>query len=182
LFLQNISGFMVGRQYETGGIARDGAKLVTAVACAAVPKITVLVGGCVRGGQLRHVRAGLSGRAFCSCWPNARISVMGGEQAASVLATVRRDDLALEGKRWSTMDEEALQGGRSGRNTRMKGSPYYATARLWDDGIILPSETRRVLGLAILGLPRTRRSSRHGLACSGCEPVNAGRPSTHARS
>jgi 3-methylcrotonyl-CoA carboxylase beta subunit len=147
LFLQNISGFMVGRQYEAGGIAKDGAKLVTAVACARVPKVTVIVGGSFGAGNY-----GMCGRAysprFLFTWPNARISVMGGEQAASVLATVRRDNLAAEGKAWSAKDEDAFKAPiRAQYET--EGHPYYATARLWDDGIILPSETRRVLGLAL---------------------------------
>jgi 3-methylcrotonyl-CoA carboxylase beta subunit len=146
LFLQNISGFMVGRQYEAGGIAKDGAKLVTAVACAQVPKITVLVGGSFGAGNY-----GMAGRAysprFLFTWPNSRISVMGGEQAASVLATVRRDNFEAEGKAWSVEDEEAFKAPIRAKYEE-EGSPYYATARLWDDGIILPSETRRVLGLA----------------------------------
>src|SRR6187399_2091252 len=147
LFLQNISGFMVGRDYEAGGIAKDGAKMVTAVACAQVPKITVIVGGSFGAGNY-----GMCGRAygprFLFTWPNARISVMGGEQAASVLATVRRDNLEAEGKTWSTADEDAFKAPiRAQYET--EGNPYYATARLWDDGIILPSETRRVLALAL---------------------------------
>jgi 3-methylcrotonyl-CoA carboxylase beta subunit len=146
LFLQNISGFMVGRQYEAGGIAKDGAKLVTAVACAQVPKITVLVGGSFGAGNY-----GMCGRAysprFLFTWPNSRISVMGGEQAASVLATVRRDNIESEGHSWSPEDEEGFKAPIRDRYDQ-EGSPYYATARLWDDGIILPSETRRVLGLA----------------------------------
>jgi 3-methylcrotonyl-CoA carboxylase beta subunit len=146
LFLQNISGFMVGRQYEAGGIAKDGAKLVTAVACAQVPKITVLVGGSFGAGNY-----GMAGRAysprFLFTWPNSRISVMGGEQAASVLATVRRDNFEAEGKAWSADEEEAFKAPIRARYEE-EGSPYHATARLWDDGIVLPSETRRVLGLA----------------------------------
>nr|WP_246717664.1 carboxyl transferase domain-containing protein [Microvirga flocculans] len=146
LFLQNISGFMVGRQYEAGGIAKDGAKLVTAVACAQVPKITLLVGGSFGAGNY-----GMCGRAysprFLFIWPNSRISVMGGEQAASVLATVRRDNIEAEGKSWSADEEEAFKAPIRDRY-EAEGSPYYATARLWDDGIILPSETRRVLALA----------------------------------
>jgi len=146
LFLQNISGFMVGRQYEAGGIAKDGAKLVTAVACAQVPKVTLLVGGSFGAGNY-----GMCGRAysprFLFTWPNSRISVMGGEQAASVLATVRRDNLEAEGKAWSPEEEEAFKAPIRAKY-ETEGSPYYATARLWDDGIILPSETRRVLGLA----------------------------------
>jgi 3-methylcrotonyl-CoA carboxylase beta subunit len=146
LFLQNISGFMVGRQYEAGGIAKDGAKLVTAVACAQVPKITVLVGGSFGAGNY-----GMCGRAysprFLFTWPNSRISVMGGEQAASVLATVRRDNIEADGRSWSADEEEAFKAPIRAKYED-EGSPYYATARLWDDGIILPSETRRVLGLA----------------------------------
>jgi 3-methylcrotonyl-CoA carboxylase beta subunit len=146
LFLQNISGFMVGRQYEAGGIAKDGAKLVTAVACAQVPKITILIGGSFGAGNY-----GMAGRAysprFLFTWPNARISVMGGEQAASVLATVRRDNIEADGRTWSADEEEAFKSPIRERIEK-EGSPYYATARLWDDGIILPSETRRVLGLA----------------------------------
>jgi 3-methylcrotonyl-CoA carboxylase beta subunit len=146
LFLQNISGFMVGRQYEAGGIAKDGAKLVTAVACAQVPKITVLVGGSFGAGNY-----GMAGRAysprFLFTWPNSRISVMGGEQAASVLATVRRDNIEAEGRNWAPEEEEAFKAPIRKRYEE-EGSPYYATARLWDDGIILPSETRRVLALA----------------------------------
>ena len=146
LFLQNISGFMVGRQYEAGGIAKDGAKLVTAVACARVPKITVIVGGSFGAGNY-----GMCGRAygprFLFTWPNARISVMGGEQAASVLATVRRDNLEAEGKTWSAEEEETFKAPLR-QQYETEGHPYYATARLWDDGIILPSETREVLALA----------------------------------
>jgi 3-methylcrotonyl-CoA carboxylase beta subunit len=146
LFLQNISGFMVGRQYESGGIAKDGAKLVTAVACARVPKITLLTGGSFGAGNY-----GMCGRAysprFLFSWPNSRISVMGGEQAASVLATVRRDNIEAEGKVWSAEEEAAFKSPIREKYER-EGSPYHATARLWDDGIILPSETRRVLALA----------------------------------
>ncbi|MBV9245865.1 MAG: methylcrotonoyl-CoA carboxylase [Methylobacteriaceae bacterium] len=146
LFLQNIAGFMVGRDYEAGGIAKDGAKLVTAVACARVPKITVIIGGSFGAGNY-----GMCGRAyqprFLFTWPNARISVMGGEQAASVLATVRRDNLEADGKPWSAAEEEAFKAPIR-EKYETEGSPYYATARLWDDGIILPHETRRVLALA----------------------------------
>ncbi len=146
LFLQNISGFMVGSQYEAGGIAKDGAKLVTAVACARVPKITLLVGGSFGAGNY-----GMCGRAysprFLFTWPNSRISVMGGEQAASVLATVRRDNIEADGRAWPAEDEEAFKAPIRAKYEE-EGSPYHATARLWDDGIILPSETRRVLALA----------------------------------
>ncbi len=147
LFLQNITGFMVGRQFEAGGIAKDGAKLVTAVACAQVPKITLLVGGSYGAGNY-----GMCGRAysprFLFTWPNSRISVMGGEQAASVLATVKRENFEAEGKDWSAEEEEAFKAPIRA-NYEAEGHPYYATARLWDDGIILPSETRRVLSLAL---------------------------------
>ncbi len=159
LFLQNITGFMVGRDYEAGGIAKDGAKLVTAVACAKVPKITVIVGGSYGAGNY-----GMCGRAygprFLFMWPNARISVMGGEQAASVLATVRRDNIEAEGGSWSAEEEEAFKAPIRARY-EAEGHPYHATARLWDDGIIMPQETRRVLGLALSAtlnapIPETR--------------------------
>jgi 3-methylcrotonyl-CoA carboxylase beta subunit len=147
LFLQNIVGFMVGRDYESGGIAKDGAKMVTAVACARVPKITLIVGGSFGAGNY-----GMCGRAygprFLFTWPNARISVMGGEQAASVLATVRRDNIEAGGGTWSEVEEEEFKQPIREQYER-EGSPYYATARLWDDGIILPGETRRVLSLAL---------------------------------
>jgi 3-methylcrotonyl-CoA carboxylase beta subunit len=146
LFLQNIVGFMVGRDYEAGGIAKDGAKMVTAVACAQVPKITVIVGGSYGAGNY-----GMCGRAygprFLFTWPNARISVMGGEQAASVLATVKRDNIEAGGGTWSTAEEEEFKAPVRAQYEE-EGNPYYATARLWDDGIIAPSETRRVLALA----------------------------------
>jgi 3-methylcrotonyl-CoA carboxylase beta subunit len=146
LFLQNISGFMVGREYEAGGIAKDGAKMVTAVACAQVPKVTLIVGGSFGAGNY-----GMCGRAygprFLFTWPNARISVMGGEQAASVLATVKRDNVEADGKTWSAAEEDAFKAPIR-EQYETEGNPYYATARLWDDGIILPSETRRVLALS----------------------------------
>jgi 3-methylcrotonyl-CoA carboxylase beta subunit len=146
LFIQNISGFMVGRDYEAGGIAKDGAKMVTAVACAQVPKVTLIVGGSYGAGNY-----GMCGRAysprFLFTWPNARISVMGGEQAASVLATVRRDNIEASGRTWSAGDEEKFKQPIRD-NYEREGNPYYATARLWDDGIIAPQETRRVLALA----------------------------------
>ena len=146
LFLQNIVGFMVGKDYEAGGIAKDGAKMVTAVACAQVPKITLILGGSYGAGNY-----GMCGRAygprFLFMWPNARISVMGGEQAASVLATVKRDNIEAGGGKWSEVEEEEFKAPiRDQYET--EGNPYYATARLWDDGIIAPSETRRVLALA----------------------------------
>jgi 3-methylcrotonyl-CoA carboxylase beta subunit len=147
VFLQNISGFMVGGKYEAGGIAKDGAKLVTAVASAEVPKFTVLIGGSFGAGNY-----GMCGRAysprFLFTWPNSRISVMGGEQAASVLATIRRDGLAGRGQIWPAADEEAFKAPIRERY-ETEGDPYYATARLWDDGVIDPAQTRDVLGLAI---------------------------------
>ncbi len=147
LFLQNISGFMVGRKYETGGIAKDGAKLVTAVATTAVPKFTVLIGGSFGAGNY-----GMCGRAysprFLFTWPNSRISVMGGEQAASVLATLRRDNLEAQGRAWPA-EEEATFKAPIRAQYEAQGSPYYATARLWDDGIVDPAKTRDVLGLAL---------------------------------
>ncbi|HET8604202.1 MAG TPA: carboxyl transferase domain-containing protein [Marmoricola sp.] len=147
VFLQNISGFMVGREYENGGIARDGAKLVTAVACSVVPKFTVVIGGSFGAGNY-----GMCGRAydprFLWMWPNARISVMGGEQAASVLATVRRDGIERRGQSWSAEDEEAFKEPIRAQYEH-QGSPYYSTARLWDDGIIDPLDTRRVLGMGL---------------------------------
>ncbi|HEY5762279.1 MAG TPA: carboxyl transferase domain-containing protein [Rhodocyclaceae bacterium] len=147
VFLQNITGFMVGRKYENGGIARDGAKMVTAVATAKVPKFTVVIGGSFGAGNY-----GMCGRAysprFLWMWPNARISVMGGEQAASVLATVRRDGIEAAGKTWAKDDEESFKAPiRAQYETQ--GHPYYASARLWDDGIIDPADTRRVLGLGL---------------------------------
>jgi len=147
LFLQNIAGFMVGAKYEAGGIAKDGAKLVTAVACAQVPKITLVIGGSYGAGNY-----GMCGRAygprFMFSWPNSRISVMGGEQAASVLAQVKRDGMEARGEMWSAEDEAAFRAPIRARYEE-EGNPYFATARLWDDGIIAPSESRRVLALAL---------------------------------
>jgi len=147
LFLQNITGYMVGRKYEAGGIARDGAKMVTAVATARVPKFTVILGGSFGAGNY-----GMCGRAysprFLWMWPNARISVMGGEQAAAVLATVRRDAIEAKGGSWSRDEEEAFRQPIREQYER-QGHPYYASARLWDDGVVDPAETRRLLGLAI---------------------------------
>jgi acetyl-CoA carboxylase carboxyltransferase component len=147
VFLQNITGFMVGKEYEVGGIARDGAKLVTAVACAEVPKFTVVIGGSFGAGNY-----GMCGRAYSPrqlwMWPNARISVMGGEQAASVLATVKRDGMTAAGKTWGSDDEEAFKAPIRAQY-EAQGHPYYATARLWDDGVIDPLDTRRVLALGI---------------------------------
>jgi 3-methylcrotonyl-CoA carboxylase beta subunit len=147
VFLQNITGFMVGRKYEAGGIAKDGAKLVTAVATAGVPKFTVIVGGSFGAGNY-----GMCGRAygprFLFMWPNARISVMGGEQAASVLATIRRDNIEAKGGAWTPEQEEEFKRPLREQFER-EGHPYYASARLWDDGVIDPADTRDVLGLAI---------------------------------
>lgn len=159
LFLQNISGFMVGGKYEAGGIAKDGAKLVTAVATASVPKITVLIGGSFGAGNY-----GMAGRAysprFLFSWPNSRISVMGGEQAAAVLATIKRDAMEARRETWSAEEEAAFKAPVRARYEE-EGSPYYATARLWDDGIIDPAQTRDVLGLAFaatLNQPIARRA------------------------
>ncbi len=146
IFLQNITGFMVGKKFEHGGIAKDGAKMVTAVACSRVPKYTVIIGGSFGAGNYAMCGRAYSPRMMWT-WPNARISVMGGEQAASVLATIRRDNLEAEGGDWSADEEEAFKTPVRDRYDA-EGNPYYATARLWDDGIILPSETREVLGLA----------------------------------
>jgi 3-methylcrotonyl-CoA carboxylase beta subunit len=147
LFLQNIAGFMVGRKYETGGIAKDGAKLVTAVATTAVPKLTVLIGGSFGAGNY-----GMCGRAYSPrllfTWPNSRISVMGGEQAASVLATLRRDNIEAKGGTWPAEAEAEFKAPIRAQY-EAQGSPYYATARLWDDGIIDPALTRDVLGLGL---------------------------------
>ena len=159
VFLQNISGFMVGGKYEAGGIAKDGAKMVTAVASAEVPKFTVLIGGSFGAGNY-----GMCGRAFgprfLFSWPNSRISVMGGEQAASVLATIRRDGLEARGETWPQEDEDAFKAPIRERY-EAEGDPYHATARLWDDGVIDPAQTRDVLGLAISAalnapIPETR--------------------------
>jgi 3-methylcrotonyl-CoA carboxylase beta subunit len=147
VFLQNITGFMVGRKYENAGIAKDGAKMVTAVACSSVPKFTVVIGGSFGAGN--YAMCGRAyGARFLWMWPNARISVMGGEQAASVLATVRRDGIEAAGKAWSADEEEAFKAPIREQYER-QGNPYYASARLWDDGIIDPADTRRVLGLGL---------------------------------
>ena len=147
VFLQNITGFMVGRKYENEGIARHGAKMVTAVSTASVPKFTILIGGSFGAGNY-----GMCGRAFgprlLFLWPNARISVMGGEQAASVLATVRRDGIEAKGGEWSAEEEAEFKAPIRAQYEK-EGHPYYATARLWDDGIIMPADTRRVLALGL---------------------------------
>lgn len=147
LFLQNISGFMVGRSYEAGGIAKHGAKMVTAVACARVPKLTVVIGGSYGAGNYSMCGRAYSPR-FLWMWPNAKISVMGGEQAASVLATVKRDQIEGRGEEWPAEEEAAFKDPiRAQYETQ--GNAYYATARLWDDGVIDPLETRQVVGLAL---------------------------------
>ena len=159
LFLQNISGFMVGGKYEAGGIAKDGAKLVTAVASAEVPKFTMMIGGSFGAGNY-----GMCGRAysprFLFTWPNARISVMGGEQAASVLAQVKRDGMEAKGETWAKDDEEKFKAPVRARY-EAEGDPYHATSRMWDDGIVDPTQTRDVLGLSISAslnapIPETR--------------------------
>src|SRR5262249_52925500 len=159
LFLQNIAGFMVGSQYEAGGIAKDGAKMVTAVACAQVPKITVIIGGSHGAGNYS-----MCGRAFgprfLFTWPNARISVMGGDQAASVLAFVKRENIEAEDGTWAEVEEEECKQ-RIREQYEAEGNPCYAAARVWDEGIIAPAETRRVLMLTFSAtlnapIPRTR--------------------------
>jgi 3-methylcrotonyl-CoA carboxylase beta subunit len=159
IFLQNITGFMVGRKYENEGIARHGAKLVTAVATAAVPKLTVVIGGSFGAGNY-----GMCGRAysprFLYMWPNARISVMGGEQAASVLATIRREGVESKGGTWTNEQEQAFKAPILEQFER-EGHPFHASARLWDDGVIQPADTRRVLGLSMSAalnaeIPETR--------------------------
>ena len=162
VFLQNITGFMVGRKYENEGIARHGAKMVTAVACARVPKLTVIVGGSFGAGNY-----GMCGRAYAPrflwSWPNSRISVMGGEQAANVLATVRRDAIEAKGGTWSA-DEESEFKAPIRAQYEEQGNPYYATARLWDDGVIDPADTRRCLALGLaLGLRQPVPETRFGV-------------------
>jgi 3-methylcrotonyl-CoA carboxylase beta subunit len=162
LFLQNITGFMVGRKYENAGIAKDGAKMVTAVSTVQVPKITMVIGGSFGAGNY-----GMCGRAFSPrflwTWPNSRISVMGGEQAASVLARVRRDSMEARGESWSADDEEAFRAPIR-EQYETQGNPYYATARLWDDGIVDPAQSRRALGLSLsAALNAPQRETRFGL-------------------
>ena len=152
LFLQNITGFMVGRRAENGGIAKDGAKLVMAVATARVPKLTLIVGGSFGAGNY-----GMCGRAysprFLFMWPNAKISVMGGEQAASVLATIQRDNREAAGEAWSAAEEDAFKAPIRAQY-EVQGSAYYSSARLWDDGVIEPANSRAVLGLALAAAMR----------------------------
>jgi 3-methylcrotonyl-CoA carboxylase beta subunit len=147
LFLQNITGFMVGQKYENSGIAKDGAKMVTAVACARVPKLTLIIGGSFGAGN--YAMCGRAyGARFLWTWPNARISVMGGEQAAMVLATVRRDGLEARGEKWPEDEEQTFKDDIREQYEK-QGHPYYASARLWDDGVVDPVDTRRVMGLAL---------------------------------
>ncbi|MYE58096.1 MAG: methylcrotonoyl-CoA carboxylase, partial [Alphaproteobacteria bacterium] len=147
VFLQNITGFMGGRKYESGGIARDGAKMVHAVACARVPKFTVVIGNSFGAGN--YAMCGRAyGPRFLFTWPNARVSVMGAEQAATVLATVRRDALARDGRDWPDEEEAAFRQPILDQY-ETQGHPYYGSARLWDDGVIDPPQTRMVLALAI---------------------------------
>jgi 3-methylcrotonyl-CoA carboxylase beta subunit len=160
LFLQNITGFMVGKRAEAGGIAKDGAKLVTAVACANVPKLTVIIGGSYGAGNYAMCGRAYSPR-FLFQWPNSRISVMGGEQAASVLATVKRDQ--LKGAAWSAEEEESFKAPIREQYER-QGHPYYASARLWDDGVIDPADTRRILSLSLAAVRNApERDTRFGL-------------------
>jgi 3-methylcrotonyl-CoA carboxylase beta subunit len=161
VFLQNITGFMVGREYEAGGIAKHGAKMVTAVACARVPKFTVIIGGSFGAGNYSMCGRAYSPR-FLWMWPNARISVMGGEQAASVLATVRQDAKRARGEDWPAEEQERFKDPIR-EQYEAQGNPYYYTARLWDDGVIDPADTRTVLGLAL-----------GAAANAGLEPVNNG--------
>ncbi|HEY4213490.1 MAG TPA: carboxyl transferase domain-containing protein [Steroidobacteraceae bacterium] len=162
LFLQNITGFMVGRKAEAGGIAKDGAKLVTAVACAEVPKLSVIIGGSYGAGNYAMCGRAYSPRLLFQ-WPNARISVMGGEQAASVLATIKRDQLQAGGKSWPAADEEAFKQPIREQYER-QGHPYYSSARLWDDGVIDPADTRRILGLSLAAVSRRPvESTRYGI-------------------
>ncbi len=162
IFLQNVTGFMVGKAYENSGIAKDGAKMVTAVATSHVPKFTVIIGGSFGAGNYA-----MCGRAYQPrmlwMWPNARVSVMGGEQAASVLATIRRDALEAAGKKWPESEEEAFK--QPIRDSyEAEGHPYYATARLWDDGVIDPIDTRHVLGLALsAAMNAPIKRGRHGI-------------------
>ena len=147
VFFQNITGFMVGKEYENAGIAKDGAKMVTSVACARVPKYTVVIGGSFGAGNYA-----MCGRAYGArmlfTWPNARISVMGGEQAAHVLTTVRRESMLARGNAWPASEEEEFMDGIRNQY-ESEGHPYFASARIWDDGVIDPVETRHVLGMAL---------------------------------
>ena len=147
MFLQNITGFMVGKKYEAGGIAKDGAKLVTATSTARVPKFTVIIGGSFGAGNYAMCGRGFLPR-FLWMWPNSRIAIMGGEQAANVLATLRRDNLEAEGRTWPKEEEDKFKAPILAQFEH-QSSAYYSTARLWDDGIVDPAETRNVLGLCL---------------------------------
>ncbi|HNO94688.1 MAG TPA: carboxyl transferase domain-containing protein, partial [Anaerolineales bacterium] len=148
IFLQNITGFMVGKEYETGGIAKDGAKMVHAVATTRVPKLTLVIGGSFGAGN--YAMAGRAyGSNFLWMWPNARISVMGGEQAANVMLTIKQDQLVREGKSPLTTEEAEEFKRPLLEKYEREGSPYHSSARLWDDGVIDPADTRQVLGLAL---------------------------------
>ena len=166
VFLQNITGFMVGRAYEAGGIAKHGAKLVTAVATTAVPKVTMLIGGSYGAGNY-----GMAGRAysprFLWTWPNSRIAVMGGEQAAGVLATVRREGIERKGGSWSA-EEEAEFKRPTIEMFERQSHPLYASARLWDDGIVHPAKSREILALSLSAALNTPIGTRAS-GCSGCE-------------
>jgi 3-methylcrotonyl-CoA carboxylase beta subunit len=166
LFLQNITGFMVGRKYETGGIAKDGAKMVQAVATAQVPKLTVLIGGSFGAGNY-----GMCGRAyqprFLFTWPNSRISVMGGEQAAGVLVQVKKDQLEEKGQQLSAEDEQKMRAPIL-EKYETEGHPLYASARLWDDGVIDPRQTRARAGAGAVAPASMRRSTIGARPCSGC--------------
>lgn len=162
VFLQNITGFMVGKEYEHNGIAKNGAKMVTAVACASVPKYTVVIGGSFGAGNYAMNGRAYGGR-FLWMWPNARISVMGGEQAASVLTTIKQDGMDKRGIKWKDADKQA-EYDKIKQLYEDQGSPYYSTARLWDDGIINPIDTRKVLGLAIeAGLNAPQQDTKYGV-------------------
>jgi 3-methylcrotonyl-CoA carboxylase beta subunit len=162
VFLQNITGFMVGKKYEASGIAKHGAKMVTAVSCARVPKLTILIGGSFGAGNY-----GMCGRAyeprFLFMWPNSRISIMGGEQAAGVLAQLKRDQIEAGGEQWSKEEEARFKQPILDRYEK-QGHPYYASARLWDDGVIDPAETRMVLGLTLsISLNKAIEETRFGI-------------------
>jgi hypothetical protein len=169
VFLQNITGFMVGRKYEAGGIARDGAKMVTAVACASVPKFTVIIGGSFGAGNYAMCGRAYGGR-FLWTWPNSRISVMGGEQAATVLAIVKREGLQRRGEDWPQDDEQKFRDDIRGQY-ETQGHPTYASARLWDDGVIDPADTRNVLALALAAATCRPDEGETPSAFSGCDPV-----------
>jgi 3-methylcrotonyl-CoA carboxylase beta subunit len=154
IFLQNITGFMIGKRYEHGGIAKDGAKMVNAVACSHVPKLTVVIGGSFGAGNYAMCGRAYGARLMFS-WPNSRISVMGGEQAAAVLTSVRRDALETRGETWSDADESEYAATIKAQY-ETQGHPYYASARLWDDGVIDPLDTRRVLGISLATVARSQ--------------------------